>query len=321
MSVRCTSTTPSCRAGSRRPSKRPTEDGTIFRVDLRLRPEGRSGPLCNSLAAAERYYETFGRTWERQALLRARPCAGDRALGEQLLEMLEPFIYPRSIDPAMVRDIRELRAMFHRPPPSASSDGPFDVKLSTGGIRDVELVVQTLQLLHGGKRRDLRERTTPRALHRLWIAGLLSDREARTLARPLTASGGTSNTGSRWRRARRASALPGELAGRARLAERLGWHDVAAFDAAVARQRAAVESIAATFADPSPSVAPGGGARSIPCARARTLQQALAAAGLRGRRGLRPTAWTGARAACRRCSWRRRSRRRIPIARCRTSAT
>ncbi len=71
-----------------------TEDGTIFRVDLRLRPEGRSGPLCNSFAAAERYYETFGRTWERQALLRARPCAGDRAFGERLLAMLRAVHLP-----------------------------------------------------------------------------------------------------------------------------------------------------------------------------------------------------------------------------------
>src|SRR5216110_2289245 len=86
-----------------------TPEGSIFRVDLRLRPEGRNGPLANSLAAAERYYETFGRTWERQALLRARPCAGDLRLGQQLLEILDPFIYPRHIDPQMIDDIRALR--------------------------------------------------------------------------------------------------------------------------------------------------------------------------------------------------------------------
>jgi glutamate-ammonia-ligase adenylyltransferase len=89
-----------------------TADGTIFRVDLRLRPEGQNGPLCNSLPAAERYYETFGRTWERQALLRARPCAGDHAFGRELLDALEGFIYPRHIEAKTVDDIRALRAMF-----------------------------------------------------------------------------------------------------------------------------------------------------------------------------------------------------------------
>ena len=254
-----------------------TDEGMIFRVDLRLRPEGRSGPLCNSFAAAERYYETFGRTWERQALLRARPCAGDRAFGEQLLEMLEPFIYPRSIDPGMVHDIRELRAMY-RPPPSASSDGSFDVKLGAGGIRDVELVAQTLQLLHGGKRRDLRERTTSRALHRLWIAGLLSDREARTLVAAYRF----------WRHVEhriqveegaQSQRVPGEVDGRARLAERLGWRDVAAFDAAVAQQRAAVESIAATFDDPSPAFRPEIAIALDPTRTREEVQRALAALG------------------------------------------
>ena len=160
-----------------------TADGMVFRVDLRLRPEGRNGPMCNSLAAAEEYYETFGRTWERQAWLRARPVAGDRALGEELLAMLEPFIYPRSIDPRMVDDVRALRAMFRDPADAAGGLGEtgFDVKLGAGGIRDVEMVVQALQLLHAGKRPDLRERNTPRAFPRLVVAGLLSDREAWTL--------------------------------------------------------------------------------------------------------------------------------------------
>jgi len=260
-----------------------TEDGTIFRVDLRLRPEGRSGPLCNSFAAAERYYETFGRTWERQALLRARPCAGDRAFGERLLEMLEPFIYPRSISDGMVRDIRELRAMY-RPPPSATRDGSFDVKLGAGGIRDVELVAQTLQLLHGGKRRDLRERTTSRALHRLWIAGLLSDREARTLVAAYRF----------WRHVEhrvqveegaQTQRVPGEIEGRARLAERLGWHDVAAFDAAMAQQRAAVESIAATFDDPSPAFRPEIAIALDPTRSREEVQQALAALGFEDAEG------------------------------------
>ncbi|MES1206785.1 MAG: hypothetical protein ABUS79_12685, partial [Pseudomonadota bacterium] len=228
-----------------------TPEGFIFRVDLRLRPEGRSGPLCNSLAAAERYYETFGRTWERQALLRARPCAGDKALGERILEMLDPFIYPRHIAPTMIEEIRALRGQF-RPKREGRDDG-FNVKLGSGGIRDVELVVQTLQLIHAGKRRDLRGRSTPRGLRRMEVAGLLSDREARTLASAYRF----------WRQVEHRVQLeegaqthivPADDGHRGLLARRLGFPDVAAFDARVAEHRAAVKEIAATFDDPEPDL-------------------------------------------------------------------
>jgi glutamate-ammonia-ligase adenylyltransferase len=231
----------------------PTAEGMIFRVDLRLRPEGRSGPICNSLAAAERYYETFGRTWERQAWLRARPAAGDRALGDELLATLDPFIYPRHIEPRMVEEVRGLRALFRDPAdaPGALGDSGFDVKLGSGGIRDVEMVVQALQLLHAGKRDDLRERNTPRALPRLLVAGLLSDREAQTLLgayrfwRRLEHRVQVATGAQRHR-------LPADDEARARFAVGLGFADLAAFDAEVAATRAAVEAIAATLGEPPP---------------------------------------------------------------------
>jgi glutamate-ammonia-ligase adenylyltransferase len=232
-----------------------TGEGLVFRVDLRLRPESRSGPMCNSLAAAERYYETFGRTWERQAWLRARPSAGDKALGEELLAILEPFIYPRHAEERTLAEIRALRAQFRDPADAGGGlaggrEAGFDVKLGSGGIRDVELVVQTLQLLHGGKRPDIRERNTPRALHRLVVAGLLTNREAQTLStayrfwrqlehRVMVAEGAQTHR------------LPGDAEARAALAATLGY-DLASFDAAVTRERRAVERIAATFADESP---------------------------------------------------------------------
>lgn len=231
-----------------------TADGTIFRVDLRLRPEGRNGPICYSLPATERYYETFGRTWERQALLRARPSAGELAFGDELLAALDPFVYPRHIEPQMVEDIRALRTMFRAQGDTGggglAGDG-FDVKLGTGGIRDVELVVQTLQLLHGGKRRELRDRTTLSGLHRLLIAGLVSDREAKTLAEAYRF----------WRRLEhrvqvengaQTHRLPEDDEERAWLATHLGFGELAAFDAAVAKHRASVHAIAATFDDPTP---------------------------------------------------------------------
>jgi glutamate-ammonia-ligase adenylyltransferase len=232
-----------------------TGEGIVFRVDLRLRPESRSGPMCNSLAAAERYYETFGRTWERQAWLRARPSAGDKALGEELLAILEPFIYPRHAEERTLAEIRALRAQFRDPADAGGGlaggrEAGFDVKLGAGGIRDVELVVQTLQLLHGGKRPDIRERNTPRALHRLVVAGLLTNRETQTLStayrfwrqlehRVMIVEGAQTHR------------LPGDPEARAVLAAGLGY-DLASLDAAVARERRAVERIAATFADESP---------------------------------------------------------------------
>ncbi|HVZ72148.1 MAG TPA: hypothetical protein VHJ20_07220 [Polyangia bacterium] len=228
-----------------------TAEGIVFRVDLRLRPESRNGPLCNSLAAAERYYETFGRTWERQTWIRARPCAGDRSLGDELLAMLDGFVYPRHADRGMLDEVLALRAQFRDPADAGGHDGPddtgFDVKLGAGGIRDVELVVQTLQLLHGGKNRDIRDRNTPRALARLVAAGFLSDREARTL----------SDAYRFWRRLEhrvmiesgaQRHRLPSDDEARAAIGRGVGFADLETFDASIARERAAVSAIAATFA-------------------------------------------------------------------------
>jgi glutamate-ammonia-ligase adenylyltransferase len=260
----------------------PTADGMIFRVDLRLRPEGRNGPICNALAAAERYYETFGRTWERQAWLRARPAAGDRALGDELLAALDPFIYPRNVEPRMVEEVRGLRALFRDPAdaPGRLGDDGFDVKLGSGGIRDVEMVVQALQLLHAGKRPDLRERNTPRALPRLVVAGLLGDREAQTLLdayrfwRRLEHRVQVATGAQRHR-------LPAMDEAREAFGRGLGFADLAAFDGEVAATRAAVEAIAATLGEP-PAEAHLAAARLLDPLRGREeLERRVAAAGFR----------------------------------------
>jgi glutamate-ammonia-ligase adenylyltransferase len=260
----------------------PTADGMIFRVDLRLRPEGRNGPICNALAAAERYYETFGRTWERQAWLRARSSAGDRALGDELLAALDPFIYPRSVEPRMVEEVRGLRALFRDPADASGTlgDTGFDVKLGSGGIRDVEMVVQALQLLHAGKRSDLRERNTPRALPRLVVAGLLGDREAQTLLdayrfwRRLEHRVQVATGAQRHR-------LPATDEAREAFARGLGFADLAAFDGEVAATRAAVEAIAATLGEP-PAEAHLAAARLLDPLRGRDeLERRVASAGFR----------------------------------------
>ena len=222
-----------------------TGDGFVFRVDLRLRPEGGSGAICNSLAAAESYYETFGRTWERQALLRARPAAGDRTLGARFLKTVEPFVFPRSSGPRTLDEIRSLRQQFV----DSTRHPGWNVKLGQGGIRDVELVAQALQLLYAGKRPDLRERATLPALHKLGLAGLLTAQEVRTL----------SDAYHLWRavehriqleQGAQTHELPVEPAGRDRLARRLGLAGHAELDALVADRRQAVSAVAATLGEP-----------------------------------------------------------------------
>jgi glutamate-ammonia-ligase adenylyltransferase len=226
-----------------------TDEGSVFRVDLRLRPEGRSGAICNSLPAAERYYEAFGRTWERQALLRARPAAGDRALGACFLRVVEPFVFPRSLGPQAVDEVLALRRLFREGSEHGEHTG-WNVKLGAGGIRDVELVAQLLQLLHAGKRPDLRERNTMRALHKLTLAGLLSDREQRTLGHAYRFLRQIEHR-IQLEHGSQSHALPVAPAALTRFARRLGFIDADAFVLELDRQRATVSAISDTLGEPT----------------------------------------------------------------------
>jgi glutamate-ammonia-ligase adenylyltransferase len=154
----------------------PTEDGVCWRVDLRLRPEGSRGPLVNALAAAERYYETWGRTWERAALVRARPVAGDPAFGARVIEALAPFVWRKAIDPRIAHEMAQL---VQRARVELSEDAERDLKLGPGGIREAEFFVQSLQLVWGGREPSLRDTNTLEALRRLRSRGLVTDRECR----------------------------------------------------------------------------------------------------------------------------------------------
>jgi glutamate-ammonia-ligase adenylyltransferase len=153
-----------------------TEDDVVFRVDLRLRPEGAKGAIASSLDSLERYYETFGRAWERQAWIKARACAGDRSLGAEVLAMLRPFVFPRLISPTVIDDVRDLNRRIKRELVKPRHLG-FDLKNGEGGIREIEFFVQALQLIHAGKRPALRCRGTLASLDALLFAGLVSERE------------------------------------------------------------------------------------------------------------------------------------------------
>lgn len=139
-----------------------TEAGFCFRVDTRLRPFGEAGPLVCSFGAMEQYYQREGRDWERYALVKARPVAGDIDAGHALLRELRPFVYRRYIDFGAVEALREMRSSVRR---DARRKGrEEDLKRGEGGIRDVEFLVQCLQLLRGGREPALQ---TPRLLEAL----------------------------------------------------------------------------------------------------------------------------------------------------------
>src|SRR5262245_54073515 len=140
--------------------------GRVFRVDLRLRPDGINGPVVNSLPNTLLYYESWGQTWERAALIKARPVAGDKELGEQFLRDIAPFIFRRYLDFATLEDIKEMKARVERSV-RGPGRGELNVKLGRGGIREVEFVAQALQLIHAGKDPHVRERSTLPALDRL----------------------------------------------------------------------------------------------------------------------------------------------------------
>jgi glutamate-ammonia-ligase adenylyltransferase len=140
--------------------------GRVFRVDLRLRPDGMNGPLVSSLPNTLLYYESWGQTWERAALLKARPVAGDKELGEQFLRDISPFVFRRYLDFATLEDVKEMKARVERSLRGAERGG-LNVKLGQGGIREIEFVTQALQLIHAGKDPRVRERSTLPALDRL----------------------------------------------------------------------------------------------------------------------------------------------------------
>ncbi|MCA1826365.1 MAG: bifunctional [glutamate--ammonia ligase]-adenylyl-L-tyrosine phosphorylase/[glutamate--ammonia-ligase] adenylyltransferase [Myxococcales bacterium] len=150
------------------------DGGFVFRVDLDLRPEGRSGPIVNAIRGLELYYEAQGAAWERFALLKARPIAGDLETGDEALRRLLPFVFRKYFDLKAIDEMRRLKARAEKEAARASG---IDLKLGKGGIREIEFFVQALQLLHGGRDPNLRVRGTLKALQRLLYAGIISSRD------------------------------------------------------------------------------------------------------------------------------------------------
>jgi glutamate-ammonia-ligase adenylyltransferase len=160
---------------------RTTEDGFLFRVDLRLRPEGDAGPLVRSLESYENYYAQWGQTWERMMLIKARHVAGDRGLAAEFVEMIQPFRYPHSISQRVLHEVTAVKDRIEKEVVKAD-ELASNVKLGRGGIREIEFVVQSLQVLHAGRSPFLQISQTLPCLDKLAQYHLLADDEAAQLA-------------------------------------------------------------------------------------------------------------------------------------------
>ena len=219
----------------------PTADGVALRVDAGLRPEGRAGPLSRSLPATLEYYRRHAATWEKQALLKARPVAGDVSLGEKLLGELAPVVYPQRLEPSAIEDVRHMKVRIEEYVRARGKEA-VEVKRGPGGIRDVEFAVQLLQLVHGRRDPRLREPNTLRALNVLASEGYvaLADAEAlsasyrflRTLEHRLQLA-----------RDIQTHELPGDEPALRRLARSMGLEDGAALRAVHAANTAVVRDL------------------------------------------------------------------------------
>jgi glutamate-ammonia-ligase adenylyltransferase len=156
-----------------------TIDGFVFRVDMRLRPYGNSGALALSFDAMEDYYQDQGRDWERYAMIKARPVAGNSADGAELMDILRPFSYRRYIDFSVIESLRKLKAMIRQ---EVARKGLHDnVKLGAGGIREVEFIAQSFQLVRGGRDPELQERSVLKILDLLQTRELLTPQDRNAL--------------------------------------------------------------------------------------------------------------------------------------------
>jgi [glutamine synthetase] adenylyltransferase / [glutamine synthetase]-adenylyl-L-tyrosine phosphorylase len=214
-----------------------TADGFVFRVDMRLRPFGDAGPLVFSFEAMERYFEEHGRDWERYAWIRARPCAGDREAGEQLIRTLQPFVFRRYLDFGAIAALREMKSRIEAERRAARMAG--DIKLGPGGIRDVEFIAQMLQLIWAGRHGRLRQRRIDATYEALAQLGLMAQETATALA---AAYAFLRNLEHKLQAIadRQTQMLPDDAVDRQRVATMLGYGDPDALDHALAVHRARV---------------------------------------------------------------------------------
>ena len=210
---------------------RVTADGFLYRVDLRLRPEGDTGPLARSVQSYEHYYTQWGRTWERMMLIKARGVAGDEGLAAEFLEMIQPFRFPPLLNADVLHEVAAIKDRIEREVVGEEALAR-DVKLGRGGIREIEFVVQSLQILHAGRLPFLHAPETLPCLAKLAQYKWLTPEEARQLDAAYRFLRDVEHR-LQMEENRQTHVIPEDLPGRLRLARLMGVNSVAEFEAAV----------------------------------------------------------------------------------------
>ena len=234
---------------------RVTEQGNLFRIDLRLRPEGDTGPLSRSLESYENYYAQWGQTWERMMLIKARRVAGSAALAGEFLETIQSFRYPRAIDQSV---LHEIGAMKDRIESEVVRSGELErnVKLGRGGIREIEFIAQSQQLIHAGRIPFLQGAQTLPALEKLAHYDLISGNEARALRDAYCFLRDVEHR-LQMEENRQTHTIPEHRETRERLARLMGFADAREFEKARRMHTQNVRVIFDRLFKSEPSVSPG----------------------------------------------------------------
>ncbi|HZQ00846.1 MAG TPA: bifunctional [glutamine synthetase] adenylyltransferase/[glutamine synthetase]-adenylyl-L-tyrosine phosphorylase [Reyranella sp.] len=234
-------------------------DGYVFRTDLRLRPDPGSTPLAMSVQAAELYYESVGQNWERAAMIKADPVAGNREVGREFLAALTPYIWRKHLDFAAIHDIHSIKRQIdaHRGGRTVKVPG-HNVKLGRGGIREIEFFAQTQQLIFGGRNPALRLRGTVESLRALAAAGHVSRQACEEL---IECYGFLRRVEHRLQMIndQQTHELPADEAGIAAIATFLGYSDADSFQREMLDRLRRVESHYARLFEEAPSLAGPGG--------------------------------------------------------------
>ena len=234
----------------------PTAEGFVFRVDMRLRPFGDSGPLAISFAAFEDYYQNHGRDWERYAMIKARVIAGDREAGEQLLAELRPFVYRRYLDYGAFTALRGMKTLIAQEVERKGMQR--NVKLGPGGIREIEFIGQTFQLIYGGREPALQQRGILTVLDYLASSGRLPEAAVADLKQAYDFLRRVENRLQAWAD-RQTHDLPDEDLAQLRLAYAMNQPDWSHFASELARHTDAVsQQFAQIFGDAPADTKPAG---------------------------------------------------------------
>ncbi len=239
-----------------------TGEGYVFRTDLRLRPDASVTPVCISMAAAELYYESEGRTWERAAYIKARACAGDIAAGDRFLATLTPFVWRKHLDFAAIQDAHDMRLRIrdHKGLHGTLQVPGHNMKLGQGGIREIEFFTQTRQLIAGGRDPSLRDRTTMGGLAALAAKGWIPAEVASELTDHYIEHRDIEHR-IQMVHDQQTHLMPTSAEGIDRIARLSGWADTAAFSARLKERLERVEALTGDFfapgeAEARPDLAP-----------------------------------------------------------------